>query len=78
MAEEQSAGRVGEPGEYRFASSADVVRPARMVYIDFVQADPRAPGDASRISSVARVVVHPDALPNLIQQLSAVRDAAAE
>jgi hypothetical protein len=61
--------------EYRFASAVEVDRPAKMVYLDFIQIDPHSPEDKPRLKLVSRVVIHPDVVPSLIEQLSSVRDA---
>jgi hypothetical protein len=61
---------VGEV-EYRFATDVSVSRPREMVYLDFIQRDPRS----DRAVGIARVVAHPSVVADLIEQLSAVRGA---
>ena len=59
---------VGEV-ESRFATDVRVSRPAGMVYLEFIQRDPRA----DRAVGIARVVAHPRVVGDLIEQLSAVQ-----
>ena len=53
----------------RFATEVRVSRPAEMVYLEFIQRDPRA----DRAVGIARVVAHPSVVADLIEQLSAVQ-----
>jgi hypothetical protein len=59
------------PAEYVFAAGVDVVRGEHMVYLDFIQRDPRR---TDRARAVARIIMHPDAIPAAIDALSSVRD----
>ena len=61
---------VGEV-ESRFATEVRVSRPAEMVYLEFIQHDPRA----DRAVGIARVVADPSVVADLIEQPSAVQGA---
>lgn len=60
-------------GKADFVTNVKVRRPGKVVWVDFSQADPDT---THGHLIVARLVLHPDLLDDLIGQLSRVRDGA--
>lgn len=61
--------------EHRFANNFDIAQPRTMVYIDFIQQDPR---DPKRGEHVGQIVIHPALAKVLGEQLSNLRVPEAD